>query len=178
MFGFELQNSPALDSSRKRGKNEILRSTCGKCSFSKNSNRINIQLINRGWIWILDCSFYEWIIESTNEIIFPLIKWIHEFVSDGNAWPALTLTKIMNYIDSNDTGPVERFLYDLEMKTREQNRNNKWKSLLFEVFNLNFSYCLILRSGYKWWHFRTSCSAQKGIHKAHHVIMTDLLTQE
>ena len=31
----------------------------------------------------------------------------------------------MNYIDSNDTGPVEQFLYDLEMKTREQNRNNK-----------------------------------------------------
>ena len=30
-----------------------------------------------------------------------------------------------NELDSNDTGPVERFLYDLEMKTREQNRNNK-----------------------------------------------------
>ena len=30
-----------------------------------------------------------------------------------------------NELDSNDTGPVERFLYDLEMKTCEQNRNNK-----------------------------------------------------
>ena len=34
--------------SKKRGENKILRSTCGKCNFSKNSNRINIQLWNRG----------------------------------------------------------------------------------------------------------------------------------
>ena len=48
LFGFELQNSPALDSQKKSGKNKILRSTCGKCNFSKNSNRINIRLWNRG----------------------------------------------------------------------------------------------------------------------------------
>ena len=35
LFEFELHNSPALDSQRKRRKNEILRSTGGKCSFSK-----------------------------------------------------------------------------------------------------------------------------------------------
>ena len=48
LFGFELENSPALDSQKKREKNKILGSTCGKCSFSKNSNRINIRLWNRG----------------------------------------------------------------------------------------------------------------------------------
>ena len=44
LFGIELQNSPALDSEKKKRKRQILRSTCGKCNFSKNSNRINIRL--------------------------------------------------------------------------------------------------------------------------------------
>ena len=57
---------------KNRRENKILMSTSGKCRFKKrkNSNRINILLLNRGWIWILDCSFYEWNIESTNKIIF------------------------------------------------------------------------------------------------------------
>ena len=62
---------------RKKRENKILWSICGKCSFPKNSNWINFRLLNQDWIWILDCSFYEWIIESTNEIIFPL----NEFIS-------------------------------------------------------------------------------------------------
>ena len=45
---FELQKSLALDPYKKRRKNKILRSTCGRCSFSKNGNRINIRLWNRG----------------------------------------------------------------------------------------------------------------------------------
>ena len=42
-------------------------------------NQINIELLNRGPIWLLDYSFYEWIIESTNRIIFPfmnLLVWL------------------------------------------------------------------------------------------------------
>ena len=42
--------------------------------------------MNRGAIWLLDYSFYEWIIESTNRIIFPFIH----STSDRNAWHALT----------------------------------------------------------------------------------------
>ena len=94
LFGIELQSSPALDSYTKRRKNKILTSTCGKCSFSKNSNQINIWLLNRGWIRILDCSFYEWIIESTNKIIFPLMNSLT--CSDENAWPALTVSHNLN----------------------------------------------------------------------------------
>ena len=44
-------------------------------SFSKNSNWIDIWfLLNRGWIRIFDCSFYNWIIESKNKIILPLMN--------------------------------------------------------------------------------------------------------
>ena len=39
-------------------------------------NQINIYLLNRGPIWLLDYSFYEWIIESRNRIIFPLMNWL------------------------------------------------------------------------------------------------------
>ena len=37
-------------------------------------NEINILLLNRGPIWLLDYSFYEWTIESTNQIIFPFMN--------------------------------------------------------------------------------------------------------
>ena len=71
-LGLNFRTRPHSTLRKKRRKNKILRSTCGKCSFSKSSNRIDIRLLNRDWIRILDCSFYEWIIEWTNKIIFPL----------------------------------------------------------------------------------------------------------
>ena len=46
-------------------------------TVSKKRTQINIRLLNRRWMWTLDCSFYEWIIESTNGIIFS----INEFIS-------------------------------------------------------------------------------------------------
>ena len=36
-------------------------------------NQINISLLNRDPIWLLDYSFYEWIIELTKQIIFPFM---------------------------------------------------------------------------------------------------------
>ena len=73
-LGLNFRTRPHSTLRKKRRKNKILRSTCGKCSFSKNSDRINIRLLNRDWIRILDCSFYEWIFEWTNKIIFPLMN--------------------------------------------------------------------------------------------------------
>ena len=46
--------------------------------------------MNRGWIWMLDCSFYDWIIESTNKIILPLMNSLVR-LSERNAWLALTV---------------------------------------------------------------------------------------
>ena len=73
-LGLNFRTRPHSTLRKKRRKNKILRSTCGKCSFSKNSDRINIRLLNRDWIRILDCSFYESIFEWTNKIIFPLMN--------------------------------------------------------------------------------------------------------
>ena len=61
LFGLNFRTCPHSTLRKKRRKNKTLRSTCEKCSFSKSSNQINIRLLNQGWIWILDCSFYEWI---------------------------------------------------------------------------------------------------------------------
>ena len=46
--------------------------------------------MNRGWIWMLDCSFYEWITELTNKIILPLMNSLVR-LSERNAWLALTV---------------------------------------------------------------------------------------
>ena len=37
-------------------------------------NQINIRLLNRGAISILDYSFHEWIIQSTKGINFPIMN--------------------------------------------------------------------------------------------------------
>ena len=47
-LGLNFRTRPHSTLRKKEEKNKILRSTCGKCSFSKNSNRINIRLWNRG----------------------------------------------------------------------------------------------------------------------------------
>ena len=47
-LGLNFRTRPHSTLRKKRRKNKILRSTCGRCSFSKNGNRINIRLWNRG----------------------------------------------------------------------------------------------------------------------------------
>ena len=76
LFGFELQNSPAVDSWRKRRENKILKSPCGKCSFSKNSK---IESTCDYWVeaeyWYCVVHLMNGlIIESTNEVILPLMN--------------------------------------------------------------------------------------------------------